>query len=417
MQEEKPLDLLIIDKNTELLNNYSLYFSTKGFSVVTVSTLKESSEVIIMNHPYVILVDIDVVNAGNELFQSLRKIGVESQIIIHSEKITDDIQYKKQTGLCYEFIKKGNIVFEYLYEQIVNAKNASIKIREINEKVRDEDASYKKELEWLLWQQRKNQNSKYSLGGTILETLTHSIFQGMGMGSAISILELIEMSMIEEGNFTKVKTNLIHSLLKNAEPMRLIKEKLDGLIKHLNKEYDKELLTSNNIQDILSKAIEDTEEHRNIKKQKIIRSTITHLSPVIANKNFLGLCFRELLINAYKYSPDNSRIMILKGYSENGLSILIINSVLNVAKGIKGIPREYENQVFEPFFRINKIYDERFYLEELGFGVGLSILQKGIHSLGGKVFLYEALDHASSIEPEKKVIAEMVLLDDPNNSL
>ncbi|MBP9888476.1 MAG: sensor histidine kinase [Leptospiraceae bacterium] len=112
---------------------------------------------------------------------------------------------------------------------------------------------------------------------------------------------------------------------------------------------------------------------------------------------------------AYKYSPDNSNIFIMKGYSADGLSILIMNSISKVTRGVRGIPSEFENEIFEPFFRINKIYDERFFLEELGFGIGLSVIQKGITSLDGNVFVYEVNDHVTSLEPEKKIVSELIL--------
>lgn len=88
---------------------------------------------------------------------------------------------------------------------------------------------------------------------------------------------------------------------------------------------------------------------------------------------------------------------------------VLLNSISKVTRGVRGIPSEFESEIFEPFFRINKIYDERFYLEELGFGIRLSVIPKGITSLDGNVFVYEVNDHVTSLEPEKKIVSELIL--------
>lgn len=402
------LDILIIDKDLDLLQKYKLLFEEKKYKTSIADNNTLAMEIIIMNDPKVIIMDVEETGIGNDFLRSLRKIGVESQIIIHSKQNAVDLQYKKQTGLIFSFVKKDD-TFAKLLDSVENAKLTYDKIHIINDKIRKEDATYKRDLEWFIWQQRKSHNSKYTLGKTIIETLSHSIFQGMGMGAALSTIDLIEMSKKEDGDSFKVKGKLITSLVQNAEYMRLIKERLDNMIYLLDKEYERERLKANDVITILKDSIKKTEDFRKIKSHRIISSHFTQEEAVYGNTELLGLCFREILINAFKYSPDNSNIFITKGYAENGLSILIMNSISNVTRGVRGIPSEYENEIFEPFFRINKIYDERFFLEELGFGIGLSVIQKGITSLDGNIFVYEVNDHVTSLEPEKKIVAELIL--------
>ncbi len=402
------IDILIIDKNPTLLKNYKTLFEENKYKTITADNNSLAMEIVIMSNPEVIIIDIDSTGIGNDLLRGLRKIGVESQIIVHSEKNTVDVEYKRQTGLIFTFIKKGE-GFERLLSAVTNAKETYHKIHSINDKIRKEDATYKRDLEWFIWQQRKNHNSKYSLGKTIIETLSHSIFQGMGMGAALSTIDLMEMSKKQDGDSYKIKANLMTSLVKNAEYMRLIKERLDNMIYLLDKEYEKERITAKRVMEIIKDSIAKTENFRKIKNQHIIHSSFTHEEDIYGNAELLGLSFRELLINAYKYSPDNSNIFIMKGFSSNGLSLLIMNSISKVTRGVRGIPSEYENEIFEPFFRINRIYDERFFLEELGFGVGLSVIQKGITALDGNIFVYEVNDHVTALDPEKKIVAELVL--------
>ena len=60
------------------------------------------------------------------------------------------------------------------------------------------------------------------------------------MGAALSTIDLMEMSKKQDGDSYKIKANLMTSLVKNAEYMRLIKERLDNMIYLLDKEYEKE---------------------------------------------------------------------------------------------------------------------------------------------------------------------------------
>jgi len=104
----------------------------------------------------------------------------------------------------------------------------------------------------------------------------------------------------------------------------------------------------------------------------------------------------------------------MKFRSGNSLSIVIINDVLEMQGGITGIPKELENMVFEPFYRLNNTYDERFHDEELGMGIGLTVLQNAINQCGGNIYLYEVVDHALSSTQRKRIVGEVILnLNDP----
>ncbi|MCX8000120.1 MAG: ATP-binding protein, partial [Leptospiraceae bacterium] len=344
----------------------------------------------------------------NELFKTLRKIGVESQIIMYSNQITEDIQYKKQIGIVYDFVNK----LDGISKLIQDSQEAIIvykKYHELSLKMHQENEAYRRELDWLIWQYRKEQHNKYYLGKTIMETLAHSIFQGMGMGAAVSLIDLLNYSKQDEGEYVKVKKNLFENLVKNLAPIKLIKEKLDKMIHILDKKFLSETINPDKLNILLYDSISETEEFRKIKNQTTVVEKLQHFHPIIANLELLGLTFRELLTNAYKYSPEDSKVYITRGYHSSKFSLLFINSIMKVSKGVQGIPPELENEIFEPFFRINRIYDERFYQEELGFGLGLSILRRGLYDIGGELFVYEGIDYVTSNEPIKKIIAELLL--------
>ncbi|MCB1319354.1 MAG: ATP-binding protein, partial [Leptospiraceae bacterium] len=58
---------------------------------------------------------------------------------------------------------------------------------------------------------------------------------------------------------------------------------------------------------------------------------------------------------------------------------------------VVGIPPEYENLVFEPFFRINRTVQEMY--DTLDSGLGLTLVQKIVNNHNGSVSLFNINDH------------------------
>lgn len=410
MEKKETPYVLIVEKDGESLTHWTSLLTDEGFKVESFVTTDRSEivEFLILHNVGVVILDTDVVDFDLEVFRTLRKISIESQFILHSNRISEEFRHAIEIGLIYCYVPKLNNDL-FLLSNVQSAMESYLNLKQINSRLRLENQDFKRELEWLLWQQRSNQNNKYNIGKMIIETLSHTIFQGMGIGATISLIEILDLSKEIDGEFTRVRTDLLSEVLKNVEPIALIKERLDQLIQLFEKDYAQEILTSHDYVDEINHAIHDVEVFRHIKDQKVSFNRFSFSEKIYGNKEFISLAIKELLINAYKYSPDKSRIYITRGFSSDGFSLIIMNSILEVSLGIKGIPTEYENEIFEPFFRLNKIYDERFFKEEMGFGIGLSVIQKGVQQLGGNIFVYETNDFATNSIPTKKIVAELVL--------
>jgi signal transduction histidine kinase len=402
--------ILLVESDVELLAKLEAFLTEKGFFVKAFGSTERSEivEFLILQNVGVVILDIDATNFDLEVFRTLRKISIESQFILHSNHISDEFRHAIEIGLIYSYVPKLNNE-TFLLTNVQSALDSYKNLKQINSKLRLENQDFKRELEWLLWQQRSNQNNKYNIGKMIIETLSHTIFQGMGIGATISLIEILDMSRETEGEYTRVKTDLLEEVLKNVEPIGLIKERLDQLIELFEKDYGQETITSEEYLQIISENIKAVDVFRKIKNQKISFNKFHFPEILTGNREFLDLAIQELLINAFKYSTENSRIYITRGFSTEGFSLIIMNTILEVSMGIKGIPTEYENEIFEPFFRLNKIYDERYYQEKMGFGIGLSVIQKGVQQLGGNIFVYETNDFATSSVPSKKIVSELIL--------
>ncbi len=86
-------------------------------------------------------------------------------------------------------------------------------------------------------------------------------------------------------------------------------------------------------------------------------------TPVIkGNEASLGILFRNLLDNAIRYSPSNTRIDVK--IKEHHHSIL-----LQIIDNGSGIPEEYRDKVFDRFFRVLGT-------KQTGSGLGLAIVKQ-----------------------------------------
>lgn len=98
--------------------------------------------------------------------------------------------------------------------------------------------------------------------------------------------------------------------------------------------------------------------------------------PVKTDASRCQQLFGNLAANALKYTPEGGRVAVLARRDGETWSVSIVDDG-------PGIPAEALDQVFEPFFRLNR--DERSGAE--GNGLGLAICRELVEQLGGTVRL------------------------------
>ncbi len=102
---------------------------------------------------------------------------------------------------------------------------------------------------------------------------------------------------------------------------------------------------------------------------------------ILTDSKLLGITVTNLINNAVKYSPENSKIQI-----NVSLNKLITIEVID--EGI-GIPDEGKNLLFEPFYRA--VNAEKY----KGSGLGLSIVKRSVELLNGTIAVESKIDEGS----------------------
>ncbi len=124
-----------------------------------------------------------------------------------------------------------------------------------------------------------------------------------------------------------------------------------------------------NIHEVVAKVL----EREKTKDTQIITDIPQDLS-ALCNPDLLARALANLLRNAIRYAGEYGPIRITANRTDNTVAIDISDSG-------PGIPEEYVNRIFDPFFRV----DQHRNRESGGTGLGLSIVKTCIEACGGSV--------------------------------
>lgn len=387
--------------HTHLLSNgfTPLYFKELGKALIQLNSI----------HPEVIIISNQFCNYSiDEILKLIRKQDSNPVIIVIA-------QDKKEAE---SINRKINRVFEILVHPIDEAELIS-KLRHAsslyNEKkkhltfVGETEEKMRSELEWLIWKEHNKLADKVYLGKTLIANLRNSLLQGMGLGSLVSLIELLELQRKDEGEYSIVPKKTLDRISKSIQNIHSWLDNVENIRRGYEANYTQEIIYEEEFKEILEKTIQEMDKFRKIKNHQVIKGSIDIPKELVFNKQVLSMVLREFLMNAFKYSPPNTKVHIAVFKARNSLSLLVLNDIQVVQGGISGIPEEYQNEVFEPFVRLNNLFDERYFGEEFSMGTGLSIIQIATYQVGGKVFIYEVMDYFTGEEPKKRVAAELII--------
>ncbi len=95
-------------------------------------------------------------------------------------------------------------------------------------------------------------------------------------------------------------------------------------------------------------------------------------------------------------------------------SIVVVSEIESMRGGVTGVPPAYEKRVFEPFFRLNNTWDDRFRDQKYGLGIGLTLAEHAAEQCGARLYLYQIELPATEAETASeqranRIVAELTL--------
>lgn len=275
-------------------------------------------------------------------------------------------------------------------QDVTSSRQFFEKITAIDEEVNiflsEEAVMFRKAVEIFNWKQDLlSKDSSLSWKHGALTLINTSLMQGSGIGSLITSLGSLFRKSKEEGNNVIIPKNIFNFVLENYFSARKLASSLSEAQKIFEETFELEnSIVVENFRESLQELSESLDPMKSIKSQSIIFSENEALKryKFLCNLEKMKIAFKEIFINAMKYSPENARIHILSFIQDHQLIIKTINPLISEME----IDDTDQIRVFEPFFRLDKVVDERFEMEDYSLGLGLAVVKRLIEKQNGKIY-------------------------------
>ncbi len=359
----------------------------------------------------VVITDLEMpIMSGGSLIEAIKEID-EEQVVIVVTSYSD-------SATIIEIMKKG--VYDYIIKPVdgnlllstVKRALEAAELRRMKKAIENERIlKLQSQLEWFKWNENIISRNYDRVDLSLFTNLHDSFNQGAGFGSLLTLISLISASAKKEKENYLIDAKLFELIKKNAQIAEKILNFFSELVIIMNRDFDFEKISVSDLYNIIKAQTDGMQKFAKIKNIKIM---ISEPKPGYKNifmqiePSHFSKAFNEILINAIKFSKNDSIVMVMLQVHSGAAEISVVNSPKLSREDVVGIPFEYENLIFEPFFRMEKAVHEEF--ETPDYGLGLTLVEKVIKKHGGKISITNITD--SSVltrSPEVKVCASVVL--------
>lgn len=391
--------ILIVDPNTESLDRTRSVLSGMGSKISTASSMADALEIAAEVHPGLILTEMEFQEATVHEYIDALGIWLPDAVLIG---YTFNPSGYRSGGRFLDILEKP-LPDESLLANVMRGVEFYRELRETRDLEKLEKEQFRHRLEWLLWRRTRETRRMIDYGLQLVTNMRHAISQGEGVGSLVTHAEFLQiMPKDAEGNFI-VPADMVQSLGANAKAVRSWISSLEQFSSIENATYERQNLNAQIVSASIEKAVLAVEKFRCVGGHTVHREKINFEGSVAGNVSALEMTIRELLTNAFKYSPKGSIVNIIELRGGQSVSLAVINDVRSDMKNI-----ELSTEAFMPFARTSNVYNDEFLDEELSLGIGLPVIQDAMQQNGGAIFLREINDHSHK-ESRPRILAEIVM--------
>lgn len=266
--------------------------------------------------------------------------------------------------------------------------------------------------QWLMSQEVVARREKLAYAQSLIRNILHTASQGLGIGAVITYVDLMKMSM--QAGAQGPQQELFDQLVTNADAARHWLGAFENILKGLQRKFPRERLAAEDLNRVIHSAVMDSENFRAVKGHTLLVEPIRFGGEVMANQEAVHEIVCELLLNAFKYSPAKSTVRLMHYTTADFVALTVVNDIEQMRGGVTGIPVDCEERIFEPFFRLNNAWDDRYREQKLGLGVGLTLAENAAHQTDSRLYVYElempfAAQAAREETTGRSIVAELVL--------
>jgi len=392
-----PASVLLLNPDQRIREETAEKLRSNGFDVVEASFPGQALAAMVLKNICIILTEISFPDIeGWKVIRALRKQNEKAIIIVYTSLAERRQGPDRRLGIIFEFIHYPVPTIEL----IGHVKHAA----QVYVETKNDEAHIQKsksQLEWLIWKEQTRVQEQIFIGSSMLANIKHSTSQGTGIGGLVTYIEMLEIVAKKDGNDTLIPENIYNSIIENGEGVERWLQGIENMKTALSAEFDREVLHDDEVVSAIQRSINSVEKLRAIKNQEIVFEVVQLPHPIIANRFIIEMAFREMLTNAFKYSPEGSTINITRYITGNSIALIILNDKI-------GEFNVSENNAFQSFHKESHTYDDRFLAEEFGMGIGLSMIHGLVSSVGGRVHVTEITDYATDLTARKRIVGELI---------
>ncbi len=411
MKDNNRKKILIAEDDEHSASMLRELLTLSGYNVTVACDGLEALEYFKKDFYPVVITDIEMPHMdGNELITRINGGTLPPVILVTT--------VNHEFHLVIEVMKKG--VFDYLVKPL-NLDEVLLKVQRAFESFEMKKASYQlekekilrleKQLEWYQFTETVEFSKSRGFDQSIFDSFHTAFNQGLGFGSLVSLINLVDSTAKKEGDKYLLDEELFNLIKQNNAMAQKALNTFGEINRIISNDMAFERITLRELYRIISGIISETSGLFSIKKLTCSFSDYKDEfdgAGLMINRHYLTMSLKEILINACKFSANGSGIYVILGVSGGQGVMQFISEPAVSSDGTKGIPMEYENMVFEPFFRLTRIvYDD---YPSLDFGCGLTLVKNVIKKHEGKVTLSNVRD-MSDLERGvvEKVNCEVIL--------
>jgi CheY-like chemotaxis protein len=387
--------ILIAEDDVSTNKMLSGFLTSRGFTVEAVNDGSEALKKYKENPAQVIITDIDMpVMDGNELISHLKTVEIPPIIFVTTSHTDHE--------MIIDIMKKG--VYDYLVKPIAMGDlllklNRAFEAYELKRAFeisqREKVIRLENSLEWYKFEEKIKSRDLKQMGENIFESLLTSFNQGSGFGGLVTLMSVMKSTAVQDGDCYKIKNELFKMIMDNLVSAEKALQTFGDMNKIMSGLHEPDKVSFIQLHNKISDKIKELNSKIAIKRHNLFlcdRKDFFEDLYIEVNLNYFMQALEEIILNALKFSPADSDILILFLNRYETCTITVINDIYSSGKGHKGIPIGYENLVFEPFFRLTKtVHDE---YKTLDYGLGLSLVQRIINSYGGTITISNINDYS-----------------------
>lgn len=395
MMSKNKTKILFAEDDPDFRETLTEILTDNNYQVVAVENGKQAEDYIYRESFDLYLIDYNMPVVDGAQFVSRLKMKDPQAIVIMLTGVNeaDKIVNLMKLGIFDYLVKPSKI--DVLEETI--AKALSFK-KTLEEQYERQLQSAKEIQARVLWNEYKKNalESTTSVTREVLENMRRNLLQGSGLGSQLSIINLIDVmkgERDEEGKY-HISADIVDLLIGNSVFSQKQLTTLTNALAILS--INSFTLSPIKVSEFLRKFETDMEKIKVIlsknKSCEVRFEPVKNDGIIQVSMDYIDLVFEEVLINAAKYCSNSSKINIYT-YMNDGFFFFAIKNSINTDK--EGVPHEYENLVLEPFFRLSKEAEDSYleFDEKYSTGLGLCVVNYIVKKHNGLFWIKNHKDH------------------------